>query len=272
MTGPDLGRGTRTRPSPLLAGSTIADALKLLLSVSAQRGHALSWPGWPRLAALAGPLLPGRLVAVTGPPGVGTTAFVLALAEGAALDRAPVLVVSLSLDVEEVLARLLVPRLGNPSHALVLLGDVPAAQVSEAAEALARDCPALFVWAPGVDERTGVALSERVRAVSQAGGDRAPLVIVDPVQSWESDSSDAHSWTRLRESLRQLARPRDGWPGACVVVAGQVPESGLDEGLRLVLRPSLDSGLTVDVTRNRLGGRGSVSFGLAPAAGRLWEE
>lgn len=192
-------------------------------------------PVWSRTASSIGPLTAGSVAVLVGATGRGKSAYVLQIAEGAARAGAPVLYVSVEMDTDELVARLLALRAeGAAAWSSILLGAAHFPEVQEAAAYLCSDCPNLYLWAPGPAERTVRAIQRMARRVSLAHGGASPLVIVDYVQRLTPSGSDDRRLAvgDVSAGLRDLSRPGApmgaDWPGAAVIALSSTARSSYE--------------------------------------------
>ena len=173
---------------------------------------------WRDVWRAVGPLAPDRLVVLVGPTGRGKTAFAVQAAEAVAASGTPVLYASAELGPDELLARLLAVRASaRVPWRSVLYGIVDHGEVNDAGRILASEAPGLYLWAPRARNRTGEALQGMAAAVAELHG-AAPLVVVDYVQRFAPTGADRRGEVAdLSGELRDLARPREGYPGAGVL-------------------------------------------------------
>ena len=269
---PGAVQGAPQDPAALLDPWTVTAALhRLMERISPSGGHgptAFPWPGspaeWPEAGGegasapalpsgcldprprradwrdvwrAVGPLAPDRLVVLVGPTGRGKTAFAVQAAEAVAASGAPVLYASAELGPDELLARLLAVRaVGRVPWRSVLYGIVDHGEVNDAGRILASDAPGLYLWAPRVRDRTGKALQGMAAAVAELHG-AAPLVVVDYVQRFAPTGADRRGEVAdLSGELRDLARPREGYPGAGVLALSSTARDKYEKmGTALVL-------------------------------------
>lgn len=250
----------------VLEGTRVADQATLL----ALRHGRPRFPPPPveGLDAALGPLGAGRVVALLGGPGSGRTQLALQWARVAAEAGRPVLVVLTRLAADEAVARWLAADLGVPAESL--LAEAPPG-LDAAAEALDATCPGLHVWSPPADLRTPEAVRERVRAVRDAHGGEAPLVVVDGVEGWAgADPGAGHA---LAAHLRDLAHPGPDRPGALVVLVGDGEVEGphpsplVSEASIVLTLGWSDAGGTVRIAKHRGGAHGEVAVRFDPVRG-----
>jgi len=184
-------------------------------------------PKWERFWRMVGPLWPDRLAVLVGATGRGKSGFALQVAEAVARAGHPVLFLSAEMGTDELLARLLALRArerGRDDWGIawrtVLLGGAPAGDLERACAELAKDCPALYPWAPRSDERTAAHLAAMARAVVKDQAGKPPLVVVDYLQRMAEGEDLRHAVRSVSGMLRDLSRPEGlhpDWPGAAVL-------------------------------------------------------
>jgi len=182
---------------------------------------------WADLWQKVGPLWPDRLAVLVGATGKGKSGFALCLAEATARAGHPVLYLSAEMGTDELVARLLALRAGEPAahpngvpYVGILAGKAEADEVEDVGALLKDACPHLYLWAPRAEKRTAGALEDMARAVVKAADGRPPLVVVDYLQRM-ADGADLRQAVReVSGKLRDLSRPGGlgpGWPGAAVL-------------------------------------------------------
>jgi hypothetical protein len=208
-------------PAKMPTRSTLElDAAELLPLSDGQR------PRWDPLWRMTGPLWPDRTVVLVAGTGKGKTAFAVQVAEAAARAGAPVLYASAELGTDELLARLVAVRARSDRVAwrdlLRFRESREVGGLAAAVEALAADCPGLYLWEPMGTERTGPGLQDAACVVSAAAGGSPILVVVDYLQRFTPPGNDAQRATTSEVSadLRNLCRPGafgPDWPGAAAL-------------------------------------------------------
>lgn len=281
---------TRVRAEAALEGTSFGDAVGRFL---VRRQTPRLRPRFPLppiepLRERLDALWPGRVVAVMGTSGSGKTSLALQIAAASATAGLPVLVVLTRMGGDEVVARLLAQRSGvRPSALLAGHGD----GVDAAAEELRASCPSLHLWAPTADQRDLAHLRDKVSAVSDAHDGAPPLVVVDGVEGWGVDDPERGA-RQLVSGLRDASHTgtlSPTWPGAAVVVVGDLPHArlGPDALLAQWERGTLDLGALQHeasavvavategshglalVAKNRDGEMGPAPLSYDPAAGRF---
>lgn len=150
---------------------------------------------------VAGGLRPGELAIIGGRPGVGKTAFVLALAGRATV---PTLVFSLEMGGSALFERWLAAEASVPLSA-VRAPDVRSASYERAVAAAGRVAERP-VWVDDTASLSIAALGSRARALHATAGLR--LVIVDYLQLVRGERGESRAWevASVTQGLKALAR------------------------------------------------------------------
>ena len=220
---------------------TLREACRAFLERGETPGEAYPWPGgalpdtrqgfissdllepgqmekWTELAHAAS-LGPDRLAVLTGLTGRGKTAFGLQVAAAVAEAGHVVLYASAELGADELVARLVAQRakMGAVAWSSILSArpdDVREAVTSVAAGNLGER---FYLWSPMGAHRNAGEL-ERVARMLEAR-----LTVVDYVQRFVDDGPEKRvSVAAMSGALRDLSRPRHGWPGMAVLALSSV--------------------------------------------------
>lgn len=204
-------------------------------------------PSWEGLWRHIGPWRPDRLAILVGGTGRGKSAMALQAAEAAARHEGhPVLYVSAEMGTDELVARLValraalsldaVNRTGGPGLAwtAIAAGAVPLDALKPAGDALAKDCPALYLWAPEGRGRTIDAIRDVAYALAAKHG-RPPMIVLDYLQrltpGGDGESGRREAVIEMSGALRELSRPnrQKGWPGAAVLALSSIARAHYDK-------------------------------------------
>jgi len=223
---------------------------------------------------LAGGLRAGELAIIGGRPGVGKTAFVLALAGRATV---PTLVFSLEMGGSALVERWLAAEAGV-SLGAVRAPDVRSAAYEQAVAAAGRVAERP-VWVDDTASLSAAALGSRARALHATAGLR--LVIVDYLQLVRGERGESRAWEvasvtgALKALARELALPvvaacqlnrQSEHRGEETPRLSDLRESGaIEQDADVVLllhRPATSQGTltTAHLAKNRQGGTGSTSL------------
>lgn len=224
----------RERARKVLEGTSVEDGVALLgqrqNELKAAESEAWPWPlravpfpePWSVVDAGLGGLWPGRLAMLLGASGQGRSSLALQLAHTAAFAGRPVLFVTTRLGADETVARLLAqlavgePPVSRSAHALLLEGAPLPVAPATALRALPSN---LHIWAPTHAERTAEALLRRLQAVSEDHGDRAPLLVLDALESWGEPEAEGELAAALADGVR-AGTLHPHWPGAAAMIVG----------------------------------------------------
>lgn len=277
-----------------LAALEVLEDASLTVGVAALKARLQS-PRRKTRCALPGDLpdlWPGRLALLVGRTGHARTAFALHVAHQAASAGNPVLFVAVGTGADELVARLLC--LGGLASSWVDLLHEGAVELDDACVELEQRCPGLSLWLPDQAQRTDDALRAKVQAMVEAQGGRAPLVVLDAVETWAAGASGDAALRQVAGVLCDVVHATVDWPGAAVLaVRGVGPSeaasfatvealqssrasiaerSVLEQDAALVLALSLDNRagkVSVAVLKNRHGGTGVQTLAFDPASGRF---
>lgn len=278
------------RPIPQSLKSMQVDVTTRMGALTPATPTAL--PSLDRL--LAGGLRRGTLMAVTGPSGIGRTAFVLLLAYIAARSRAAVLFSSVSLDETEIMARLAARALHREhpdsctSYGAIWSGeawqdDNMRRPVGRAVETVVQKVGPMLHVHRG---RPFEPLSTLVGLAAQLWErHERVVVVVDDVEAFSASAKSAHEdrVTQVAFELRQaaengcavvltaLSRHADLVAPAATLAAemravSQAPVPMDDRLLALGARP-----IELVITKNRVGPTGIVPLSFVPGAATFEE-
>ncbi len=246
--------------------------------------------GFPVLTQVCGgldPLGSGQVCIVTGPPGVGKTTFCLQIA-WQLLESNEIAVLYISYDEPKFVLRLKtlcqISKMGANS---VLRGEVPADRLAAAVEEMSKWGKGFFVVEGGRDTTIDVIRDccERTRSIT--GEERVVTVVAhleaipSPDQSLRGSDKIGACASELRLLSRQLAIPillvsstANSWASSrwqdstsrCVDYREDMfillePDS---EATKQVFLEHEGVVVKVDITKNRCGGVGAVSFDFLP--------
>jgi hypothetical protein len=184
------------------------------------RGYPGPYPGpWRQLWRMTGPPRADWLAVLVGPTGRGKSGWALTAAEAAATGGAPVLIMSCEMGADALLARLLSLRapMPAPPHRAIWAGTVDRPAAARAVEALDKEAPHLYLWAPARAEMTPEALAEKVATLAAVTG-RTPFVVLDYVQRLANGEERRVAVSDLSGKLRTMTRPEGDYPGCALLV------------------------------------------------------
>lgn len=180
-----------------------------------EAGPATAWIELAKIAHIG----PETVAVLTGPTGRGKTAFALQVAAAVAAAGHRVLYASAELGADELVARLVAQqaRAGAIPWRSILAAekdDVKSAVENLAASPVGKS---LHLWTPMGRERNATELERMARQIG------AQLVVVDYLQRFVEDGPDKRAGVgTMSGALRDLSRPRQGWPGAAVLALSSV--------------------------------------------------
>ncbi len=211
------------------------------------------------VGGLGGAPRPGRLSVLVGPANSGRACFALEVAANTARSGQPVLFVSARMTMDEAVARLAAWRAGPGTCAEdVLSGACKTSDLAEVLESLERDLPGLALWTPGVEERDAAHLGRVAKAASDFSEGRAPLIVIDAIESWDLPESS------LAAAIFDVMRPGTldpEWPGAEVLALDRPP--GVWPTAKRLLKANADDRAAVSVPSGPVAREASRILGLA---------